>query len=417
MIDVVKKNQDEPHSPQALEGIVVLDIAGPLCGYCGKMFADLGATVILIEPAEGAASRHRGPFNKHNQGADSSLLFQYLNTNKKSLVLDLDTAEGQNALKKLAANANLIIESEGPGRMQSRGLGYEQLKEASPSLVMLSLSAFGQDGPYAHWQGSDLIAMAMGGMLYLAGYKDTAPMVAYGEQGVGAANLFGAVAALAAVLRAELFGQGQHIDLSMQQSAVMGMENAAQFYDLQSRIRTRNAGEQRSAGTGVFTCKDGYIYLMAGGVGGNRFWPVTTQWLVDEGVEGAHELQKPQWLDTRYLATAEAKKKFLDVFQRFASQLTKAELQQKGRDHRIPIAPINDASALDSDQRKHRKYFVDVDTADGQNVKMPGAPYVLSETPWAITRPAPKLGQHSVEILDACGFNPQEINSLLQAGE
>lgn len=392
--------------------MVVLDIAGPAGGYCGKLFADMGAELILIEPEGGASSRRDEPRLHGRDDPDASLVFHYQNTNKKSIILDLDSEGGQAALRKLAGRANLLIESEAPGVMAARGLDYPALQAITPGLVTLSLTPFGQTGPYALWQSSDLVSMAMGGMLYLSGYRDSEPITACGEQAVGALNLFGAVAAMAAAYEAEISGEGQHVDVSMQECVVMGMENAAQFYELEGLVRGRNAGEQRLAGTGVFACRDGYVYLMAGGVGGNRFWPITAQWLIDEGLSRAEELLDPCWLDNAYLSSAPAKQKFLEIFGPFARAHTKAELEAKGRKHRIPIAPINNTSELNTAQRKHRNYFVDIQAGDGTLLTMPGAPYKLSRTPWAVNAPAPSPGQHTTQVLLEGGFTDAEIKAL-----
>lgn len=391
---------------RALEGVVVLDLAGALGNYCGKLFADLGADVMLVEPVVGAPTRRMEPSMAGRDDIESSLVFQYQNTNKRSIALDLDKPEAQEIFRALVKGANVLIESEQPAVMERRGLGYKALRKLAPGLVMCSITPFGQDGPYAEWLGSDLVGMALGGMLYLAGYKDTAPMVAFGEQAIGAANLFAAVATMAAVYDAEVSESGQHIDVSMQESVVMGMENAVQFYDLEGTIRKRNAGEQRLAGTGVFQCKDGYIYLMAGGVGGNRFWADTTQWLIEEGLERATELKESCWQDNEYLASAAAKTRFTEIFSQFALAHTKAQLQEKGRVRRIPIAPICDTSDLNkSPQRKHRGYFIDVTASDGSPIVMPGAPYHMSRTPWAVRHGAPSLGQHTKEIIKGLGIS------------
>lgn len=414
---ITTKRAGEGHHAQALEGVVVLDLAGALGNYCSKLFADLGADVILVEPLAGAPTRSLVPKIKGRDDIESSLVFQYQNTNKRSIVLDLDTPEAQDVLRALIKNAHVLIESEQPGVMERRGLGYEVLRKIAPGLVMTSITPFGQDGPYADWLGSDLVGMAMGGMLYLAGYKDTAPMVAFGEQAIGAANLFAAVATMAAFYDAEVTGSGQHIDVSMQESIVMGMENAVQFYDLEGTIRKRNAGEQRLAGTGVFQCKDGYVYLMAGGVGGNRFWADTTQWLIDEGLERAEELKEPCWHDNDYLASASAKTRFTEIFSSFALAQTKAQMQEKGRVRRIPIAPICDTSDLNkSEQRKYRGYFIDVAASDGTSLGMPGAPYRLSQTPWLVKCGAPRLGQHTKEILRSMGINSAQERALESKG-
>ncbi len=401
----------------ALAGITVLDVAGPLGNYCGKLFADLGARVILVEPPQGAPTRHIEPRAAGRDDPDASLTFQYQNTNKESIVLDLDSAAGQEVFRKLAGQSDLVIESEQPGVMARRGLGYAELSKANGALTMTSITAFGQTGPFSHWLATDLTAMGMGGMMYLAGYPDTAPMVACGEQAVGAANVFAGVASMAAVYDAEASRTGQHVDVSMQECVVLGMENAVQFYDLEGTIRKRNAGTQRLAGTGVFECRDGYIYLMAGGVGSNKFWAVTTEWLVGEGVEGAEEFRDARWLDQSFLVTEEAKARFGKIFTPYARTLTKAELHAKGRERRIPLAPISDTRDISkSPQREFRGYFVDVKDARGTALRMPGAPYKLSETPWALHKRAPQLGEHTQDVLALAGYSQDQQQALRQQG-
>lgn len=401
----------------ALAGITVLDVAGPLGNYCGKLFADLGARVILIEPLIGSPSRHVEPRIAGRDDSDASLTFQYQNTNKESIALDLESDIGTQVFHRLAERCSLILESEQPGKMAGRGLDFAQLRRANPALTLTSITAFGQSGPFAHWLATDLTAMGMGGMLYLAGYPDTAPMVACGEQAVGAANLFAAVASLAAVYDAEVSGSGQHVDVSMQECVVMGMENAVQFYDLEGTIRQRNAGTQRLAGTGVFECEDGYIYLMAGGIGSNRFWKTTTDWLIEEGVIGAEQFREERWNNQEFLASDEAKHLFGEVFTPFVRKLTKRALHAKGRTRRIPLAPICDTRDIAGDpQREFRRYFVDTQDAHGTTLHMPGAPYRLSATPWQLRRHAPQLGEHTREILSWVGYSDTEQEAMRQQG-
>jgi benzylsuccinate CoA-transferase BbsE subunit len=412
---------DTATGPLPLEGIAVLDLSGALGNYCGKLFADLGADVILVEPLNGTATRRMEPLLKGRSDAEASLHFQYNNTNKRSVAIDLDQEEGQELFRSLVKKAHLIIETERPGVMEARGLGYQALREIAPHLVMTSITPFGQTGPYAQWESEDIVGLALGGMLYLGGYHDSPPMAAYGYQAFVAANLFAAVASLAALYDAEVSGAGQHIDVSMQECVVMGMENAVQFFDLEGTIRKRNAGQQRQAGTGVFECKDGYIYLMAGGIGANRFWGTTVQWLIDEGVEGAEALKDSRWSDMDYLTTDEAKESFKRIFSQFAQKSTKLDLYTKGQQRRIPIAPIsNTADILKSKQLEDRGFFVKVDapqqaSQDKQWV-MPGAPYKLSATPWTLRRGAPKLGEHTSEILAAMGINEERRIKLQQQG-
>jgi benzylsuccinate CoA-transferase BbsE subunit len=402
-----------------LDGFVVLDLSGALGNYCGKLFADLGADVILVEPLTGSPTRRMEPKMEGRSDVEASLHFQYNNTNKRSVAIDLDRPEGQALFRSLVARAHLVIETERPGVMEARGLGYQALRAIAPHIVMSSITPFGQKGPYAQWQAEDIVGLALGGMMSLGGYFDSPPMAAFGYQAFAAANLFGAVASMAALYDAEVSGTGQHVDVSMQECVVMGMENAVQFFDLEGTVRKRNAGQQRQAGTGVFACKDGYVYLMAGGIGANRFWATTVQWLMDEAVEGAEQLKESCWSDMDYLATDEAKEAFKRIFSSFAQRTTKLELYTRGQQRRIPIAPIsNTADILQSKQLQDRGFFVQAptDTASERPMLMPGAPYKLSATPWSLRRNAPKLGEHTSEILGALGINDERRITLQQQG-
>src|SRR5262249_33883466 len=157
-----------------------------------------------------------GPFIDDRVSLESSLAFAYMNTSKRGITLDLECAEGQSIFRELAAQADLIIESDRPGRMAERGLGYADLSARRPNLVYTSITAFGQTGQYADYGADDLIGLALGGMLYLGGYTDSPPIGVHGNQAYAAASLFGAVASMAAVYAAEAGGAGDHIDVSMQ---------------------------------------------------------------------------------------------------------------------------------------------------------------------------------------------------------
>jgi benzylsuccinate CoA-transferase BbsE subunit len=403
-------------APRALDGLRVLEMASPLTAYCGKMFADLGADVVLIEPPGGCRLRRERPFIDDNPGLETSLAFAYHNTSKRGITLNLSAEEGCALFRRLAGTADLILEAEKPGVMDERGLAHAALTRTNPKLVMTSITAFGQAGPYSQFESEDLVGIAMGGLLYLGGYPDTAPMRAYGEQAFLGANLYAAVGAMLALTEAESTGEGQQIDVSMQECMVMAMENAAQFFDLEGTVRKRYAGIQRFAGTGVFECRDGYIYMMAGGIG-QRFWS-GLQWLLDEKVPGAERLQGERWNDIDYLMTDEAKRIFAEVFAPWAKTRTKAELYHEGQRRHIPLAPINtSADILGSEQLAHREYFVRVPhPCRAEPLLMPGAPYRLSRTPWRIARPAPRLGEHNAEVLGAAGVGRGELAQLMGAG-
>ena len=404
-------------APAALDGLRIIEIASPLTSYCGKMFGDLGADVLLVEPVDGCRMRREAPFVANQPGLGSSLAFAYHNTSKRGITLNLECAEGQALFRRLAAKADLVLEGEQPGAMARRRLGFDALASGNRRLVMTSITPFGQDGPYAQFVAEDLIGLAMGGLLYLGGYPDTAPTRVWGNQAYLCAAMYGAVAAMLALTHADLAGEGQHIDVSMQECVVMAMETAVQYVDLEGTIRKRYAGEQRFAGTGVFECEDGYIYMMAGGIGANKFWPSSLQWLIEEQVSSVERLRGPEWEKIDYLQTEEAKRIFAEVFGPWAKHRTKAYLYHEGQRHHIPLAPINTtADIVASRQLEHRRYFVHVPHAKrSEPLLMPGAPYLLSATPWRISRRAPELGEHNAEVYDALGLGTGELQRLYGA--
>lgn len=391
--------------PGPLEGLRVVELANPMGHYCGKMFAELGAEVILVEPPEGAASRQFGPFiggrPGSTQGATHSLSFSYLNTSKRGITLDLYRSQDAEAFRRLASRANLVIECEKPGVLDSLGCGYETLSRLNPSLVMTSITGFGQDGPYAQYEADDLTGIASGGFLYLGGYPDSQPIGACGEQGYAGASMFGAVASMVALTHAERTGQGDQVDVSMQECMVLAMENAVQFYELEGTVRARNAERQRFAGTGVYACADGHVYMMAGGIGANRFWELTLQWLRDEKVPGIEQLESEAWTRTEYLESDAAKAIFMEVFGQWALGKSKAYLYAEGQRRHVPVAAIQTpADLVASAQLAARGYFVDVPhPAVAEPMRMPGAPYQLAATPWRLYSAAPALGQHNDAVM------------------
>lgn len=393
-----------PEGP--LSGIRVLDASGPAGAYCSKLFADLGAEVVLVEPREGHALRRRGPYVGDVADAERSIPFAYFHANKRGITLDLDQPEGQERFRRLARKADLVIESELPGVMASRNLAAADLIAASPKLVVTSITPFGQSGPYSHFLGEDLTLLAMGGLLYISGYPDAAPTRIYGDQSSLMAAMFSAVASLVAVMDAESpEGKGQHVDVSIQECVAMALENTAPFFDLEGRVRKRTGLMQRYSGAGLFPCLDGYIYVFVGGLAAIRFWDAFVEWLREERVEGAERLAGAQWHDRAFRESKEARDIFAEVFGPFAATRKQTALYIQAQERRIPMAPVSNAAAVaHSAQLAARGFFVEVPHPEtGRQLAMPGAPYVLSATPWRVRRPAPRLGEHNREVLAETG--------------
>jgi benzylsuccinate CoA-transferase BbsE subunit len=405
-------------APAALESLRVLDLSGAMGNYAGKLFGDMGADVLLIEPLCGSELRREPPFIDDLPSIERSLEFAYQNSSKRSVCLDLDCASGQRLLRDLAATADLVIETAAPGWMAERGIGYDDLASRRPQLVVASLTPFGQTGPYAQMKATDLVGLALGGLLWMGGYQGVAPTQAHGSQAFKCAAMYGAVAAMLALTDAELGGAGQHVDVSMQECVTLALENAAQTFDLEGVVRKRPLADQRFAGYGLFKCQDGYIYLGSRGIGNSPAWSRSLQWFKDEGMEGVDRLHGPEWSDLDYLKGSEAREVFGETFMRWSMQHTKAWLYTEGQKRLIPLAPVSTpADLLENPQLQARGHFVAfVHPLLRQAASMPGAPYVLSATPWRIQRPAPMLGQHTGEVLAEIGISKEELAGLYSAG-
>ena len=405
-------------TPAALEGLRVLDLSGAMGNYCGKLFADMGADVILVEPPGGTELRREPPFIDDVPGTERSLSFLYQNTSKRGICLSLETPSGKRLFRDLAATSDLVIESFPPGWMASRGLAYADLARARPHIVVTSITPFGQTGPYARMAATDLVGLAMGGLLHMGGYRDAPPTQAHGDQAYKCAAMYGAAAAMLAVTEAELTGEGQHVDISMQECVTLALENAAQTYDLEGVVRQRPLADQRFAGYGLFACKDGYIYLGSRGIGNSPAWSRSLQWFKDEGMEGVERLYGPEWSDLDYLKGSEARDIFGELFMNWSRQHTKEWLYSEGQKRLIPLAPVSTpADLLENPQLRARNHFVPfTHPLLRQAAEMPGAPYVMSATPWKIRRRAPALGEHTAEVLASIGIPADEAAHLFSAG-
>jgi benzylsuccinate CoA-transferase BbsE subunit len=383
------------NSPGPLDGLRILEVPGPLAAYTGKLLADSGADVVLIEPPDGVSTRAAAPLSQRD---GRSLSFAYFNTSKRSVVLDLDHDADRDAFLTLADSADAILDGTGRlGWLTSRGLGSDAVLARNPRLVYTVVTPFGVDGPWAEFAATDTTLMALGGFLSLGGYYDGPPVRAFGDQGLLAAAQFAGVATLLAILSAEQTGAGQLVDVSVQQSVVMANENAVQTYDLEHVVRRRNGGDPRQAGVGIYECADGHVYLLTKGLG--LFWAPMVDWLVAEGVERAETLHDPKWDTPDYPVSREGKQEFLDIAGGFLTSHTKAELYDAARRIRIPLCPVNNTADLAaSEHLKARGYFVTVGEGAAM-LTIPGAPFQLADSPSQVRAPAPEIGQHTAELL------------------
>ncbi len=232
-----------------LSDLHVLELPGAVGAYCGKLLADLGADVIKVEPPGGDPSRHIPPFFHDDPHPEKSLYFFAFNTSKRSITLDLTRADGRALFRRLARQADVVIDAFPPGHMDSLGIGYQSLRQENPGLVYCSITGFGLWGPHAHYKASDLIAVAMSGMMYLAGFPEDPPNRPYGDQSHYCASVQAAAGILMAILYRDRTGQGQLVEVSMQEALAMNQETAIQYWDLRQELRQRQGEGRRLART------------------------------------------------------------------------------------------------------------------------------------------------------------------------
>ena len=385
----------EDAKPTALGHLRVLDLAGLEAQYCAKLLADLGADVIKVEPPEGDSTRYMAPFARDIRDPEGSLYFINYNTNKRSLTLDLTSRDGRNLLGRLVATADVLVESFMPGHLDHLGLGFKRLSRINPGLVMVSITPFGQSGPYKGFLGSDLTAQAMGGLMYLQGDDAKPPCILPCDQSLQLASLHAVYGALAALHHRNETGRGQQVDVSMQE-VMAHLLFPVPTYAYTGTILRRPGAASAIAPGNYYLCKDGYIYLY---VYLPHHWQELVSWMDNEA------LAEPVWQD---LAFRRANSDVVDQFvAEFVSKFTVAEFVKEGQRHHIAVGPLNTVGDMvNSDQMRDRKYFTNSKHPHIGEHAYPGPPYRFSQTPWRVFRPAPLLGQHQQEVLEELAGTP-----------
>ena len=398
----------------ALGHLRVLEVGEDVGELCGKMLADMGAVVTRVEPPGGAATRRIGPFLEDRPHPDRSLHFWGYNTNKRSITLDLDRADGQALFRRLAERADILVESMPPGYMDDRGLAHDDLQGVSPLLVYVSISAFGRGGPRGGMVGGDLIGWAASGYMYTTGWTWQRPTRPWGRQAAHTGCLYAVSGALAAVLNRWRTGKGQHVDVSLQEGVASTVEGDLPFYvgDKIVSGRRNNDHVNNFGGSKVLPCKDGWVNFDIGWrQGRNRI----VDWMVEEDAAG--DLADEKWLDDKY------RRANIDHVVAVVSDWTrtknKAEFFHEGHERGIECAPVNTiAEVFEDRQLLHRKHWVEVGHPElGRRFTYAGAPYMFTETPWSMRRRAPLVGEDNGAVYgDELGLDGGELTALAEKG-
>jgi crotonobetainyl-CoA:carnitine CoA-transferase CaiB-like acyl-CoA transferase len=399
----------------ALEGFRVLDLTQHLCGpYCTKLLADYGCDVIKIErPGAGDLARRLGPFKDDEAGIERSGTFAYLNTNKRSLTLDLRRPAGRDVFFRLLQTADLVVENFRPGVMEELGIGYSQLKARKPGITLLSISNFGQSGPYRDWAGSELVLFAMGGEMFSMGVAEREPIKMAGTAALFQAGAAAAVAAMGALLQAQAGGDGEHLDVAIYEAQFASVDRRHQYvigYEYTGRVKKRAplASTTGNFPSGVYPCADGYVEL----TGGGHWWPGTVKML-----GSPPELQGPEWRRPGAGMRPDLRETFDAILYPWLAERTKREVWEAAEKAHILCGPLYTVEDLFTDPAiRERGFFVECERPEMGRFELPGRPFVLSASPWALRRPAPLLGQHSDEVLAEAGYSAAEIAALREVG-
>ncbi|MFK7896368.1 MAG: CaiB/BaiF CoA transferase family protein [Myxococcota bacterium] len=393
----------------------VLDLTDVRGQIAGMMLGDLGADVIRVEPTGGSAARSVGPFLDPADSlseSDRSLSFSVYNRNKRSVELDFESPDGQATLLKLVAGADFLIDSGPPSLLDEVGLDFERLREVNPQLVHVRVTPFGSDGPMADFPAADLTIAALGGPMSVQGTPDRPPMRLSIPQVWRHAGAEAAVAAMIGIERVRTTGEGVFIDVSAQSAMTWTMLNAMTASAIQGFDYERDgAGLQigPAAFPLVHKCKDGYVIaLILGALTGK-----IQSWLLEAGTIDEAWLAREDWstYDYRVFRGGEfaiPKDELIETIRGFFATRNRADLFYRGLELGATIAPVMTLDdMLSFEQLVERDYFVDLELPAGPTVRAPGPFSRPSETPIEIRRRAPRLGEHTEEILQELSDSPR----------
>jgi crotonobetainyl-CoA:carnitine CoA-transferase CaiB-like acyl-CoA transferase len=393
-------------SKKALEDLKVIDLTEHISGpYCTKLLSGFGAEVIKLErPKTGDGLRHVGPFFRNQEGVETSIPFLWLNTGKMGMTLNLETEEGVKIAKGLVQRADVLVEAFPPGLMAELGLGYETLVESNPDLVMISISDFGQTGPYNRFKAEEMELQALSGMMYLTGDPERAPLTSGPALCQYTAGLHAYVGGLLALLQKRAGGGGQHLDVSKMECGLENIEIALTTY-LQTETKAR-----RKAHLGVpwdlYPVGDGYAAIIAMPA---RHWH-----------RAVEVFEEPRLFDKHYehiLDRIKHRREYEEILRESLKTQMKEEIFRAGQSRGLAFGYLASLQeAFESPQLKERQFFSEIDHPEVGRHKYSGAPFKMSETPWQQAR-APLLGEHNDRILTGIlEYSQETIDRLRKEG-
>ena len=406
-----------------LEGYRALDLTDEKGFLCGKILAELGVDVIKVERPGGDRARNIGPYWHDQTDPGKSLYWFAYNSSKRGITLNLEAEEGKNIFRNLVRTADFIIESFAPGDLDKLGFGYSELSRIKKDIVLTSITPFGQKGLYRHYQATDLTIMGMAGELFLTGDSDRRPVNMSLPQACLHAGADAAVGCMLAHHHRRKTGEGQHVDISMQQSAAWFLAQTIPHWDVEKLILGR-VGTYRTSSRGtlqrqVWPCKDGFVFFfMIGGQQGAKTCRQLVKWMNEEGMANEF-LQTYEW--ERFdmaSATQELIDRISQPIAEFFKTRTKKEALVAAMSRNISICPLMGMEDLLVDPNlAARGFWMQLEHSELQaTIPYPKQFARSSENEMATRFRAPLIGEHNAEIYGELGLKPERIAELKQAG-
>ncbi|HEY78338.1 MAG TPA: CoA transferase [Dehalococcoidia bacterium] len=409
-----------------------LDLTNEHGFLCGKILGDLGTDVIKIEKPGGDPARRIGPFYNDIPDPEKSLYWMGFNTNKRGITLDIETVDGQAIFKRLVKSADFVFESFDPGYMEQLGLGYSNLSQINPAIIMASISSFGQTGPYKDYKATDLVLWALSGIGYLTGDADRAPIMTSFPISYFFGAMSAAVGALVALGHRAITGEGQYVDAPAQLGLGWSSGPEAQgLWGIDNNIVKRSGRIYQRAKTGVgnevtyikhpiaYECKDGAVKFFPFVQGGSLYSTTAlTEWVIEENM-ASETLKYLDWGTLNWQTVSqETVDEITQSFSRFFLRHTKAELWEGAQKRGIMLYPVlTPKDILEFEQLNIRDYWEEVEHPElGTSITYPGAFAKMTEAPCRIRRRAPLIGEHNEEIyVREMGLSTEELLALKQA--
>ncbi len=372
-----------------LDDVRVLDLSQGLAGpICAKILADFGADVVKVEPPGGDSGRAMAPHVGDMPHPEKSLVFLLANLNKRGVTLNLDDAAGRDLLRQMARTTDIIVESYKPGYLASLGLDYAALAQENPRLIMISITPFGQTGPYKDYECEEIVTYALSGIMSISGLAEREPIKHGGMQSQYEGGLSGSVGALAALHARDMMGEGQQVDISLQDVVTSTLVIHQPMYGWTGAVQGRRRPSGSNYGQ-VQRCKDGYFIWQTGG---GATWEEITEFF------GQEEIKEERF------STVAGRALHGEDMDRIVLEATKDRTMQElfrtaSEKYHMLFGIVQEPKDLaQCPHLEAREFFQEVDHPVIGRIKVPFRLWSMPDAPATYRRPAPLLGQHNSEV-------------------